>query len=123
MKDENTSFQEQEKYEHVCLKVTSTKDGKRSQDDEKRLYLIDDLKEAQVHIGSLLLMLTNKGWIDGNGSNPGGGFRKPGGGLEARSGRDGLEGPDGILSKVVVQHGLVLETHLVMMKRCSVRFC
>ncbi|GJV13093.1 hypothetical protein Tco_1354634, partial [Tanacetum coccineum] len=29
--------------------------------------------------GMLLLMLTNKGWVDGNGSNPGGGFGKLGG--------------------------------------------
>ncbi|GKE54822.1 hypothetical protein Tco_1489978, partial [Tanacetum coccineum] len=37
-------------------------------------------------------MLTNKGWVDGNGSNPGGGFGKPGGGLETCGGGDGLEG-------------------------------
>ncbi|GKD43363.1 hypothetical protein Tco_1268008, partial [Tanacetum coccineum] len=30
--------------------------------------------------GVLLLMLTNKGWIDGNGLNPVGGFGKPRGG-------------------------------------------
>ncbi|GJZ84506.1 hypothetical protein Tco_0649845 [Tanacetum coccineum] len=47
-----SSFQvkEQVKYEHVGLKVTSTQDGKRSQDDDKRLCLADDLKEVQVHI-------------------------------------------------------------------------
>ncbi|GJZ10069.1 hypothetical protein Tco_0544828 [Tanacetum coccineum] len=45
-KDENTSFQEQEKYEHVGLKVTSTKDSKISQDDDSRLCSADDLKEA-----------------------------------------------------------------------------
>ncbi|GJX79599.1 hypothetical protein Tco_0327748 [Tanacetum coccineum] len=49
-KDDNTSFQDQEKYEHVSPKVTSTQDGKRSQDDDKRLCLVDDLKEAQVHM-------------------------------------------------------------------------
>ncbi|GJZ37356.1 hypothetical protein Tco_0583547 [Tanacetum coccineum] len=49
-KDENTRFQEQEKYEHVGLKVTSTEDGKRSQDDDNRLCLADDLKEAQVYM-------------------------------------------------------------------------
>ncbi|GKA26935.1 hypothetical protein Tco_0713103, partial [Tanacetum coccineum] len=32
----------------------------------------------------LLLMLTNKGWVDGNDSNPGGGFGKPRGGRETR---------------------------------------
>ncbi|GJT46918.1 hypothetical protein Tco_0955633 [Tanacetum coccineum] len=50
--------------------------------------------------GVLLLMLTNKGWIDGNGSNPSGGFGKSGGGHETRSGGDGLEGPGGQLSMV-----------------------
>ncbi|GKF43746.1 hypothetical protein Tco_0130298, partial [Tanacetum coccineum] len=40
------------------------------------------------------------GWVDGNGSNPGGGFGKPRGGLETRGGRDGLEEPDGQLSMV-----------------------
>ncbi|GJV87355.1 hypothetical protein Tco_1531293 [Tanacetum coccineum] len=35
---------------HAGLKVTSTQDGKRSQDDDKRLYLADDLKEAQNHM-------------------------------------------------------------------------
>nr|GEX52664.1 hypothetical protein [Tanacetum cinerariifolium] len=48
--------------------------------------------------GTLLLMLTNKGWVDGNGSNMGGGFKKLGGGRETRGGGDGLEGPDGQLS-------------------------
>ncbi|GJT73643.1 hypothetical protein Tco_1032929 [Tanacetum coccineum] len=37
--------------------------------------------------GVLLLMLTNKGWVDGNGSNLGGGFGKPGGGREKHLGR------------------------------------
>nr|GEV81647.1 aconitate hydratase 1 [Tanacetum cinerariifolium] len=45
--------------------------------------------------GVLLLMLTNKGWVDGNGSNSGGGFGKPRGGRETRGGGDGLEGPCG----------------------------
>nr|GEU58900.1 zinc finger, CCHC-type [Tanacetum cinerariifolium] len=52
--------------------------------------------------GALLLMLTNKGWGDGNGSNPDGGFGKPKGGLEIHGGGDGLEGPDGQLSKCVL---------------------
>ncbi|GJY44690.1 hypothetical protein Tco_0432903 [Tanacetum coccineum] len=43
-------------------------------------------------------MLTNKGWVDGNGSNPGGRFGKPEGVRETRGGGDGLEGPDGQLS-------------------------
>nr|GEW02901.1 hypothetical protein [Tanacetum cinerariifolium] len=72
-----------------------------------------------------LLMLTNKGWVDGNGSNPGGGFGKlggwvdgngsnpgggfgkPGGGLETRDGGDGLRQADGQLSKVEHKDHLV----------------
>ncbi|GKE56373.1 hypothetical protein Tco_1495558, partial [Tanacetum coccineum] len=46
-------------------------------------------------------MLTNKGWVDGNGSNPGGGFGKPRGGRETRGGGDGLEGPGGQLSMIL----------------------
>ncbi|GJR19863.1 hypothetical protein Tco_0968390 [Tanacetum coccineum] len=41
---------DKEKYEHVGPKVTSSQEGKRSQDDDKRLDLTNDLKEAQVHI-------------------------------------------------------------------------
>ncbi|GJV35378.1 hypothetical protein Tco_1407855 [Tanacetum coccineum] len=52
--------------------------------------------------GVLLLMLTNKGYVDGNGSNPGGGFGKPRGGLETRGGGDELEGPGGQLSMCVL---------------------
>ncbi|GJZ03726.1 hypothetical protein Tco_0537001 [Tanacetum coccineum] len=44
------ALKKQETYEHVGPKVTSTQDGKRSQDDEKRLCLADDLNEAQVHM-------------------------------------------------------------------------
>ncbi|GJY88748.1 hypothetical protein Tco_0503376 [Tanacetum coccineum] len=40
------------------------------------------------------------GWVNGNGSNPSGGFGKPGGGRETRGGGDGLEGLDGQLSMV-----------------------
>ncbi|GJR02390.1 retrovirus-related pol polyprotein from transposon TNT 1-94 [Tanacetum coccineum] len=40
------------------------------------------------------------GWVNGNGSNPGGGFGKPGGGRETHGGEDGLEGPGGQLSMV-----------------------
>ncbi|GJZ04197.1 retrovirus-related pol polyprotein from transposon TNT 1-94 [Tanacetum coccineum] len=50
-------------------------------------------------------MLTNKGWIDGNGSNLGGGFGKPGGGQETRRGGDGLEGPDSGLAVPVFKQG------------------
>ncbi|GKD70969.1 hypothetical protein Tco_1325059, partial [Tanacetum coccineum] len=44
--------------------------------------------------------LTKNGWVDGNGSNPGGGFGKPGCGLETRGGGDELEWPGGQLSIV-----------------------
>ncbi|GJX74715.1 hypothetical protein Tco_0313310, partial [Tanacetum coccineum] len=57
LKDGGEEFQErcliqafktkkQQQYEHVGLKVTSTQDGKRSQDDDLRLCLVDDLKEV-----------------------------------------------------------------------------
>nr|GEW08916.1 integrase, catalytic region, zinc finger, CCHC-type, peptidase aspartic, catalytic [Tanacetum cinerariifolium] len=38
----------QEKYEHVGPEVTRSQDGKRSQDDDKRLCLVDDLKEFKI---------------------------------------------------------------------------
>ncbi|GJW11427.1 hypothetical protein Tco_1577254 [Tanacetum coccineum] len=38
----------QEKYEHVGPNVTSTQDGKRSQVDDKRLCLVDDLKKLKI---------------------------------------------------------------------------
>ncbi|GJT21052.1 hypothetical protein Tco_0890989 [Tanacetum coccineum] len=41
----------------------------------------------------LLLKLTNKCWVYGNGSNSGGRFENPRGGRETRGGGDGLEGP------------------------------
>ncbi|GJR85580.1 hypothetical protein Tco_0209591 [Tanacetum coccineum] len=47
-------------------------------------------------------MLTNKGWVDGNGLNPGGGFGKLDGGREIRGGGDGLEGPGGQFSMCVL---------------------
>ncbi|GJR86815.1 hypothetical protein Tco_0210826 [Tanacetum coccineum] len=43
-KDDYTSFQDQEKYEHVGPKVIST------QDDDKRLYSVDDLKKLKDHM-------------------------------------------------------------------------
>ncbi|GJY53241.1 hypothetical protein Tco_0444905 [Tanacetum coccineum] len=45
-----SNSQDKEKYEHVGPNVTSSQEGKISQDDDKRLDLADDLKEAQVHI-------------------------------------------------------------------------
>ncbi|GJW83081.1 hypothetical protein Tco_0156226 [Tanacetum coccineum] len=46
-KDDYTSFQDKERYEHAGPKVTSSQVRKRSQDDDKRFDLADDLKEAQ----------------------------------------------------------------------------
>ncbi|GJY93037.1 hypothetical protein Tco_0508819 [Tanacetum coccineum] len=47
-KDDYTSFQDKEKYEHVGPKVTRSQEGKRLQDDEKRLCLVDDLKKLKI---------------------------------------------------------------------------
>ncbi|GKD80140.1 hypothetical protein Tco_1342761 [Tanacetum coccineum] len=49
-KDVYTRFQHQEQYEHVSSEVTSAQKGKRSQDDDKRLCLDDDLKKLKDHI-------------------------------------------------------------------------
>ncbi|GJS23424.1 hypothetical protein Tco_0452056 [Tanacetum coccineum] len=48
--DGYTHFQRQEQYEHVGPEVTRSQEGKRSQDDDKRLCLVDDLKEVLNHI-------------------------------------------------------------------------
>ncbi|GJR99470.1 hypothetical protein Tco_0315979 [Tanacetum coccineum] len=40
----------QQQYEHVGPEVTRSQEGKRSQDDDKRLCLVDDLKEVLNHI-------------------------------------------------------------------------
>ncbi|GJY49406.1 hypothetical protein Tco_0439362 [Tanacetum coccineum] len=50
--DRGNNFRKDEtiKYEHVGPKVTSTQDGKRSQDDDKRLYSPDDLKKLKDHM-------------------------------------------------------------------------
>ncbi|GJZ84282.1 hypothetical protein Tco_0649621 [Tanacetum coccineum] len=47
-KDGYTRFQHQEQYEHVGPEVTRSQEGKRSQDDDKRLCLVDDLKEFKI---------------------------------------------------------------------------
>ncbi|GJS67308.1 hypothetical protein Tco_0681872 [Tanacetum coccineum] len=44
----------QEKYEHIGPKVTSIQDGKRSQVDDKRLRLIDDIKKLKITYKSSL---------------------------------------------------------------------
>nr|GFA40263.1 hypothetical protein [Tanacetum cinerariifolium] len=38
----------QERYEHVVLKVKISQDGKRSQVDNNRLCLVDDLKKFKI---------------------------------------------------------------------------
>nr|GEV66200.1 hypothetical protein [Tanacetum cinerariifolium]GEX49127.1 hypothetical protein [Tanacetum cinerariifolium]GEX49693.1 hypothetical protein [Tanacetum cinerariifolium] len=47
-KDDYSRFQHQEEYEHVVPKVTISQEGKRSHDDDKRLCLVDDLKEFKI---------------------------------------------------------------------------
>ncbi|GJS92120.1 hypothetical protein Tco_0774756 [Tanacetum coccineum] len=47
-KDGYTRFQHQEQYEHVGPEVTRSQEGKRSQDDDKRLCLVDDLKKFKI---------------------------------------------------------------------------
>ncbi|GKA36976.1 hypothetical protein Tco_0723541 [Tanacetum coccineum] len=42
----------QHQYEHVGPKVTSSQDGKRSQDDDKRLCLVDDIKKLKITLKS-----------------------------------------------------------------------
>ncbi|GKA86921.1 hypothetical protein Tco_0808632 [Tanacetum coccineum] len=49
-KDGYLSFQDQEKYEHVGPKVTSTQEGKRSRVNDKKLCLVDDLKMLKDHM-------------------------------------------------------------------------
>ncbi|GJX10525.1 hypothetical protein Tco_0200384 [Tanacetum coccineum] len=49
-----SSFQDQERYEHVGPQDTRSQDGKRPQVDDQRLDLADDLKEAQDHISSTI---------------------------------------------------------------------
>ncbi|GJV02940.1 hypothetical protein Tco_1336509 [Tanacetum coccineum] len=49
-KDGYTRFQYQEQYEHVSPEVTRSQESKRSQDDDKRLCLVEDLKKAKDHI-------------------------------------------------------------------------
>ncbi|GJV02224.1 hypothetical protein Tco_1335793 [Tanacetum coccineum] len=47
------SFQDQERYEHGGLQDTRPQDGERSQDDDQRLDLADDLKKSQDHISKI----------------------------------------------------------------------
>ncbi|GJU85842.1 hypothetical protein Tco_1293388 [Tanacetum coccineum] len=48
------SFQDQERYEHDGPQDTRPQDGERSQDDDQRLDLADDLKKAQDHISTIV---------------------------------------------------------------------
>ncbi|GJV28131.1 hypothetical protein Tco_1384579 [Tanacetum coccineum] len=47
-KDGYIRFQYLEQYEHVDPEVTRSQEGKRSQDDDKRLCLVDDLKKFKI---------------------------------------------------------------------------
>ncbi|GJV87672.1 hypothetical protein Tco_1531610 [Tanacetum coccineum] len=47
-KDDYTNFQDKEKYEHAGPKVTSSQEGIRLQDDEKRGCMGDDLKKLKI---------------------------------------------------------------------------
>ncbi|GJY20470.1 hypothetical protein Tco_0393036 [Tanacetum coccineum] len=51
------NFQDQERYEHVGPQDTRPQDGERSQDDDQRLDLADDLKKAQDHISKFAQIL------------------------------------------------------------------
>ncbi|GJT10112.1 hypothetical protein Tco_0857154 [Tanacetum coccineum] len=52
--DGDTLFQQRQvQYEHVGPQDTRPQDGERSQDDDQRLDLADDLKKAQDHISSI----------------------------------------------------------------------
>ncbi|GJY54026.1 hypothetical protein Tco_0445690 [Tanacetum coccineum] len=53
IQDQISSFQDLEMYEHVGPQDTRPQDGERSQDDDQRIDLADDLKKAQDHISSL----------------------------------------------------------------------
>ncbi|GJY78463.1 hypothetical protein Tco_0484264, partial [Tanacetum coccineum] len=57
--------------------------------DEQNLRCLEDWENLDFQD------LVVDGWVDGNGSNPGGGFGKPGAGLETHGGGDGLEWPGG----------------------------
>ncbi|GKA99708.1 hypothetical protein Tco_0827702 [Tanacetum coccineum] len=64
---------DQVKYEHVSPKVTSTQVGKRSQDDDKRLCLVDDLKEwLDYEDGTRLVKLVKEGSWFSHGTNQAG---------------------------------------------------
>ncbi|GKE38566.1 hypothetical protein Tco_1461971, partial [Tanacetum coccineum] len=52
--DGDTSFLDQEKYEHVGPQDTRPQDDERPQVDDQRFDLADDLKEAQDHISSTI---------------------------------------------------------------------
>nr|GEW42974.1 hypothetical protein [Tanacetum cinerariifolium] len=47
-KDGYTHFQHQERYEHIGPEVTKSQEEKRSQDDDKRLCLVNDIKEFKI---------------------------------------------------------------------------
>ncbi|GJY65232.1 hypothetical protein Tco_0467470 [Tanacetum coccineum] len=65
---------------------------------------VDDPANEKVESGNKVSTssVQEEGWVDGNGSNPGGVFGKPGGGLVIRGGGDGLEGLSVQLSMCVL---------------------
>ncbi|GJV16785.1 hypothetical protein Tco_1362108 [Tanacetum coccineum] len=62
-KDGYTRFQHQEQYEHDGSEVIRSQEGKRSQDDDKRLCLVDDLKEVLNHIHIKYSTKDDEDWL------------------------------------------------------------
>ncbi|GJR71281.1 hypothetical protein Tco_0083646 [Tanacetum coccineum] len=92
--------------EEEAIEVNKTRPlGNDLEDKSLENNEIINIKESKSHpldnvIGNLnqrtlRSQAQDKSGVDGNGSNPSGGFGKPGGGREIRDGIDGLEGPDG----------------------------
>ncbi|GJS38640.1 hypothetical protein Tco_0563683 [Tanacetum coccineum] len=59
-KDGYTCFQHQEQYEHDGPVVTRSQEGQRSQDDDKRLCLVDDLKDTSSSLKSMITTTFHK---------------------------------------------------------------
>ncbi|GJU63002.1 hypothetical protein Tco_1244837 [Tanacetum coccineum] len=59
-KDGYTCFQHQEQYEHDGPVVTRLQEGQRSQDDDNRLCLVDDLKDTSSSLKSMITTTFHK---------------------------------------------------------------
>ncbi|GKA24572.1 hypothetical protein Tco_0710605 [Tanacetum coccineum] len=59
-KDGYTCFQHQEQYEHDGPVVTRSQEGQRSQDDDNRLCLVDDLKDTSSSLKSMITTTFHK---------------------------------------------------------------